>query len=60
MHVATAGIQADSFLTAPEQMATACLRSIQAALAAWIEEQSGLSLLTPEGECMHNLAWLVH
>ena len=25
-------------------------RSFQAALAAWIEEQSGLSLLTPEGE----------
>lgn len=26
-------------------------RGFAAALSAWLEEQSGLSLLTPEGEC---------
>lgn len=30
-------------------------RSFQAAVAAWLEEQSGLSLLTPEGECSKRL-----
>lgn len=39
-----------SSMTWPRSLAFSVHRAVQAAVAAWLEEQSGLSLLTPEGK----------